>query len=348
MNHDSRWELGSEFHWQGVSVGPFLPWPRPAVWYLLGRHALLALLKHLGGSRNLWLPSYFCHEVAQLWAKYSRLRYYEDDPSRSNPRWAELKPAGDDIVIAVNYFGMRSGEGWSRWRRRHRCVLVEDHSHDPHSLWAKSSSADYALSSLRKSFPVPDGAILWSPAHRTLPSPPKAQCNSGSSSKLVAMLLKSEYLAGRGTLDLKQNFRRLQLSGEVKLGTAPISAPSLFTCVSLAAGAPRRWREARRNNAQYLVRTLAGWDVAVPLFSRWPQSSAPFGVLLVFGSAESRDSYREKLRQTNIFCPTPWAPSPSGHVHSRELAGRILTIPCDQRYTIVDMKRVAKVLRQCN
>jgi hypothetical protein len=347
MSPDPRWELGSEFHWQGLPVGPFLAWPKPVVWYLLGRHALLALLKHLGGSRNLWLPSYFCHEVAQPWAVHVRLlRYYEDDPTRLNPEWETLMPAPDDIVLAVNYFGMRAGEPWTRWRRGHKCVLVEDHTHDPHSSWARSSRADYAFCSLRKLFPVPDGAILWSPTRRPLPTAPEVPCDSGSSAKLTAMLFKTDYLAGRGTRALKENFRRLQLSGEVQMEAVSVSAASPFTCVSLAAGVPRRWRKMRRSNALCLARALAGWEVAQSLFLRVPQGSAPFGVVLVFASPAARDWHRENLRQHNIYCPIHWLASPAAGVASHDLAAQILTIPCDQRYTIADMERVGAILRQ--
>ena len=77
--------------------------------------------------------------------------------------------AKNDVVLAVNYFGVRAGEPWQQWREKHACVLLEDHSHDPVSGWAQSSRADYAFSSLRKTMPVPDGAILWSPLGHPLP-----------------------------------------------------------------------------------------------------------------------------------------------------------------------------------
>ena len=67
------------------------------------------------------------------------------------------------MVVGVNYFGVREAEPWQAWRERTECILVEDHAHDPASAWATTSTADYAFSSLRKTLPVPDGAILWSP-----------------------------------------------------------------------------------------------------------------------------------------------------------------------------------------
>jgi hypothetical protein len=113
---------------------------------------------------------------------------YADDPCRPEPDWSTLQPANDDVVLAVNYFGIRSGEPWRRWHEKRSCFLLEDHSHDPVSGWALHSRADYAFSSLRKRMPVPDGAILWSPkreATQRFAVPDMAPSLSGSSAILT-------------------------------------------------------------------------------------------------------------------------------------------------------------------
>ena len=183
-------------------------------------------------------------------------------------------------------------------------------------------------------------------SHRLLPTAPEAHCDPGSAAKLAAMLLKTDYLAGRGTCALKETFRQLQLSGELQMEAAAVSAASPFTCVSLAGGAPRHWRRVRRRNALYLTRALADWEMAKSLFLSLPQDSAPFGVVLVFASPAARNWHRENLRHRNIYCPIHWEASSVANTASRHLAARILTIPCDQRYTIADMDRVATILRR--
>src|ERR671925_188267 len=72
----ARWEMGGEFHLPVEPPGPFHRWPDGAVWFALGRHAVQALLQQLGSLR-LWLPDYFCHEVAQSWAEVAEVRVYE-------------------------------------------------------------------------------------------------------------------------------------------------------------------------------------------------------------------------------------------------------------------------------
>ncbi|HEX2293058.1 MAG TPA: hypothetical protein VHH55_07080, partial [Gaiellaceae bacterium] len=219
---ETVWEVGGEFHSPVETPRPFHPWPRPAVWYALGRHAVEALVE-TRRLRTLWLPDYFCHEVAAGWADRVPLRTYEDDPRWPEPRWETLEAREGDAVVAVNFFGVRAGTGWAE--RKAGWLLVEDHSHDPFSPWAVGSQADFAFCSVRKTLPVPDGGILWSPRGLDLPPQPRGTAE-GSELKLAAMLLKGRYLAAGGGNDLKERFRRLQLEGEEQLARSPVAAAS--------------------------------------------------------------------------------------------------------------------------
>jgi hypothetical protein len=336
-------EIGGEFHLPVETPGPYHRWPESAVWYALGRHAVEALLRQLG-SRRLWLPDYFCHEVAVRWSEAAQIELYEDDPRWPEPRWETLRPDPRDVVIGVNYFGVRRGDPWRDWRAETECVLVEDHAHDPASEWATVSAADYAFSSLRKTLPVPDGAILWSPRDLPLPDQPAGGAD-GSELKLAAMLMKGEYL-GNGDSGLKDRFRRLQLDGEERLAGAALSGASPATRESLVRGVPLPWRARRSENTARLLSALHGWSAAEPLFTEWPADAAPLGAVLVFESGEERDAVRETLREADVYCPVHWADAAeSSSDRVRDLAARILTIPTDWRYSAADMTRVASLAR---
>ena len=339
----TRWEVGGEFHLPVDPPGPHHRWPDGAVWYGLGRHALQALLRELD-ARRLWLPDYFCDEVARGWADRAEIERYEDDPRWPEPRWTSLRPARTDVVLAVNYFGVRSGEPWEAWRARTECVLVEDHAHDPASAWATTSTADYAFTSLRKTLPVPDGAILWSPRGLPLPDQPTGGAD-GSELKLAAMLVKGEYLGGGGD-ELKERFRKLQLDGEERLAASDVSGASPATRESLVRGVPLPWRARRAENTPRLIAALHDWELAEPLFTEWPPDAAPLGAVVVFASSAERDRVRNDLREAAVYCPVHWADAAeSGSKRVRELAERILTIPTDWRYSAADMARIASLVR---
>jgi hypothetical protein len=339
----TRWEIGGEFHQPAEAPGPHHRWPESAVWFALGRHALQALLPRLGATK-LWLPDYFCAEVARSWAGVADVELYEDDPRWAEPRWETLQPEPRDAVLAVNYFGVRQAAPWRAWRERTACVLVEDHAHDPASEWATASTADYAFSSLRKTLPVPDGAILWSPRGLVLPEQPAGGAD-GSELKLAAMLLKGEYLTG-GDGELKERFRRLQLDGEERLAESAIAGASPATRESLVRGVPLPWRARRSENTGRLIAALHGWELAEPLFTEWPADAAPLGAVFVFDSNDDRDRVREVLREGGVYCPVHWADAAeAGSERVRELAERILTIPTDWRYSAADMARIASLAR---
>jgi len=339
----TRSEIGGEFHLPVDPPGPYHRWPEGSVWFALGRHAVQALLRRLR-ARTLWLPDYFCHEAARSWRDAVEVELYEDDPRWPEPRWETLRPRPRDVVVGVNYFGVRSGDPWFTWRASTECVLVEDHAHDPSSEWATASQADYAFSSLRKTLPVPDGAILWSPRGLVLPDQPAGGAD-GSELKLAAMLLKGEYLAG-GSDELKGRFRRLQLDGEERLATSDVAGASPATREALVRGVPLPWRARRSENTARLVAALHDWDAAEPLFSEWPADAAPLGAVFAFESAAERDRVREVLREGGVFCPVHWADAAvSSSKRVRDLAHRILTIPTDWRYSAPEMARIASLVR---
>jgi len=340
---ETHWEVGGEFHSPVETPRPFHPWPRPAVWYALGRHAVEALVE-LVRPRTLWLPDYFCHEVAVGWERLAEVRTYEDDPRWEEPEWETLKAAPGDMVVAVNYFGAREGTGWEE-QGGGDFVLVEDHSHDPFSPWAVGSSADYAFSSLRKTLPVPDGAILWSPRGLDLPPQPR-ETAEGSELKLAGMLLKGRYLEDGGDDPLKERFRRLQIEGEDQLGKASVAAASPAAREAVIGGAPLPWRVARADNAVHLLGALAGLTISEPLFDEWAAGAAPLGVGLLFESQEARDRVREALREAGVYCPVHWPIERPASERVRDLSERLLTIPTDWRYSAADMERVASLLRE--
>lgn len=339
------WEIGSEFHWMGLPSAPFVRLPEVASWYLLGRHAVIDLLKSLPAiPRTLWVPSYFCHDVADYWRGFLHVAVYVDDPRWLEPKWSTLRPAPRDVVLAVNYFGVRGGEPWQLWREKSDCILLEDHSHDPVSGWAQHSKADYAFSSLRKTMPVPDGAILWSPRRLQLPKAVDTDI-SGSALKLAAMIWKREYLRGATASAVKSVYRHWQQAGEIAFDQSMrISCTSPYSREYLAFGVPVRWRRRRVANVRRLLHQLRTWSGAQPIFCSWPSGGAPLAAVFCFSSTEERDSVRKALEGANIYCPVHWPAPANCDSRVRELAAKILSVPADQRYRGTDMDEVARVV----
>lgn len=337
-------EIGSEFHWQGFFRPPILAWPDTSRWYMLARHAVAAILTAFSDHRpKLWLPSYFCSEVSEFCRGCCELRQYRDDPRWPEPDWASLTPCAYDFVLAVNYFGIRDGSAWQHWRERNQCLLLEDHTQDPFSAWCRRSAADYALASVRKTLPVPDGAVLWSPRGLSMPQQPAEGDWTGCAVKLAAMLRKAQYLERDASESLKVLFRGLQARGENFMRNSRVSSISPYSYALVSEGVPAFWRHQRELNARCLLDRLANLDSAELLFRTWPSGSVPFAVVLIFGSQAERDDCQARLIQNKVYCPVHWT-CKTDQKHALDLSSRILSLPIDQRYDEQDMHRMADVI----
>jgi hypothetical protein len=333
-------EIGSEFHWDPsyLTAPEQSPLPERHSLFATGCGALTALLRQLAPSGRLHLPSYFCMGVAEALSETVPISWYRHLPDAEGPRLDTVMAKKGDVVLAQNLFGRETGEQWNDWIRRNPdTVLIEDHSHDPFSRWARTSRATYAVASLRKTLPVPDGGLLWSPQDRQLPSPYGKESSPGSDLKLAAMLLKSAWLEGANVP--KTAFRALQQRGEhVLLGSA---APAgALTTVIL----PLLDIEGVRADATANVRAMEA-ALGMP---ESPDGIAPFRLQLVCGTRQERDELLGHLAAHGIYAPVHWRQDRtgmrSGDPEAAAVSARMLTLPVDHRCTPADLSRLAGVL----
>lgn len=345
-------EIGSEFHWQwpmgnGSAVNSD-PWMDEPIYAGSGRDAIRALLRYgkerLGWERIL-VPSYLCQEVVKATAAEGmRIRLYSDDP-----REDITVPAlhGGDVILIVNTFGIRK-----RWKRPATDGLghvIEDHTHDPWSAWAKGSDADYCVASLRKTLPIPDGGVIWSPRKLPLPKPPKLTETHylHASMKMDAMILKSLYLNGR---DIKKGvFRKLAILGEKKITERDISAPHPVSIEYARCFSADPWRESRKRNYEYIIKILADSD-RFKVLSPKDADSCALSIIIEFNNEKMRDDYKQKLIKADIYPAILWPLGGSSRRFPKnvELSARMLSLHCDGRYEEKDMDRIAGILMDAN
>jgi hypothetical protein len=307
---------------------------------------MLAVLRLLAPGGRLHVPSYFCLGVTEALAGCVPVTFYRQLPYGRGPRWETLRTLPGDVVLAQNLFGWESPESWNGWITAHPGIpVIEDHSHDPFSSWARNSTAAYVVASLRKSLPLPDGGLLWSPAGRELPEPEGPE-NSGAGQKLAAMLLKAGWLAGQPVP--KESFRALQRRGEDALlgsaGPASTVTQALLPLLDVLG-----IRAASSRNAGALREALDGrTGEASILGSGGAADAAPFRVQLVLPSPAERDAMAEHLAGNRIFAPVHWRQDRhgwwSGDEEAATLADRMITLPVDHRCSSDDVSRMAEVV----
>jgi hypothetical protein len=342
-----RWEVGSEFHWLGLpapGVNTAVPWSSGLL-LSSGRDALrLALGVGLRerGWRRLWVPEYYCQDVvAALVLPGLELRPYPDHPLRDMPDLPDARPG--DAILLVNYFGLRRAVASPR---PDGVDIIEDHSHDPTSPWAASSTADFCVASLRKTIAIPDGGVLWSPLGHLLPPDPRptTQRTGAAATKLIAMILKAMYLDGLPIE--KAEYRALAQRGERDLAVPRPSSISPVARAILHSFPVDSWRRARATNHAVLTSMIAGvaWArVVSPVLD----DAVPFSCILVVDSARLRERVRRRLGEANVYPAVLWPLEqtvlPVGD-EARELSRHLLSIHCDGRYSAPDMDRVGEIL----
>jgi len=340
---DDRWEHGSTFHLPRLESGDKMPsavLPK-GLTAGSGRIALALLLQHgheNHGWKRVWIPSYYCSDVVESLARIPiQIRRYPCGPLGTGPLPVALD---GDVLMRVNYYG------WGIPDPEHTFggPVIEDHTHAP---WgAAGSDADYSFASLRKTLPLPDGGVVWSPRSLPLPSPvpPHTAHEQAVELRLAAMALKAAYLSGAGIE--KDAFRELDREAEERIALGHPSPLSAYSEVMLSRLPIKAWSEIRTENHHHLRSELAGAPFVTVLGPERP-TSPPVAVLQV-ASECSRDALRAALIREGIYTAILW-PIPSGTEARRpedvEFSRTTLAVHVDARYTLDDMTRVARTIR---
>jgi hypothetical protein len=308
-----------------------------------GRGALVAVLSRLVAEKSrIWLPSYYCPTMkASVRQCYSnQLMSYRDSPRSSGPTLPTNAAMPGDVVIVQNLFGLRTEPDYAKWVHKD-IFIVEDHTHDPWSRWAANSRSTYAFASLRKTLPLPDGAITWSRrSTNDVPVPhnrPELVAVLGR--QLVAMQLKREYLNGSEHV-ARDSYRFNEAALRETLQRLPHGPMTPVSRDLLSLLPVLLWREHRRRNHDAMANLLRGegLDVLAPDDS----GCVPFGVVVDFHDAELVARVRAGLMTQRIWPSTLWPSATSDPVGA--FADQHLVFHADHRYTEEMMRYVGHVV----
>lgn len=298
-------------------------------WFLHNARSALRALWAAVGPGRIWLPAYACREVAAAAPAGAQVRYY--------PVGTELVPDVDmlaanigpgDHVLAIDYFGRPADARIAELARTRPDVgWIEDRAQalDPGS----SPWADWAVYSPRKVTGVPDGGLLV--AYRA-PLPPLDAPPSDDLSFMLPALERYDDVAESDNARWYARYRQ----AEDAMSTRPQAMSRLSRSVLAASDAHADGR-SRRDNYAALHRLLAEWA----LFAEPDVAYAPLGFPL---RAPSAAELVRALAVQRIYAARHWADLPSAadaFPAEHRLAGELVTLPCDYRYSEDDMRRMA-------
>lgn len=340
-------EFGSDFHYisgfqgKGNTLYDFYP---KANYYADGRQALIHLYQSQGWQR-LWMPEYFCHDVIATLEKAGlNLMFYQDWPDNQSDsdtlesiqRKGRLLPT--DAILRVNYYGAR------KFRSTEKipvATIVEDHTHDLIGDWPIHSTADWCIASLRKTLPIPEGGMLWSPMGLKLPqtSKPSIENEQIAATRLEAMELKARYLSGEAVE--KAEFRKGYVDTEEYFDYAPVCALDKSSQVYLKTFNIRNWFNKKRENWE-LLKDLKkeGMKVITPEM----MGCYPFSLVLLFDNPDERGRVRKELIERQIYPAVLWNVPDTVSNEVRRFSQRMLSIHCDGRYSSDDILQMKNII----
>jgi hypothetical protein len=315
-------------------------------YYGTGRSALNSLVRNgilTDGWKRIFVPDYYCyHVVESLRQTGIEILFYPHNPMENN-----LNPlmnqefCNGDVLLKINYFGLLESK---EFKVKKFVVVVEDHTHSPLGSWARSSNAHWCFASLRKSLPITDGAILWSPVRLKLNAlvlsvPDTDTHRLLMSKKRSAMISKSNYLKGKGQEGDKsylESFREIEEYFDSSY-ILPITGDSMRLLNEIPTGVYQR----KSDNFQVVTDNL-NVNFLTP-----KRIDDIFSLVVVCNSKKEREKFRVYLIENNIYPALLWeVPSTNISLESKEFSECMLSIHIDFRYSYTDLVHMKKIINE--
>ena len=329
-------EIGSEFWEQYDSIDR--EETDNEKYLLSGRSALQFIIDDILLSRtakSVLLPSYCCESMIIPFVKSGiNVQFYHVD--NSNIEYFSKNDA--DIVLLLDYFGYEVKDNV-----RIACesklagkTVIYDATHKINGNFEVQKYADYSFCSFRKWFYCNCAKVT---KHQGAFLNNQALMSNIRYTALreIARVEKEEYING---LTEEKSFlakfgEAEQLLEEDYVGYSGIPVNVDVEDIILK----------RKRNASFLMNELSNVS-GVKLWKNVVDTSDTPLFVPILVDSEIRDDLRRELISKNIYCPVHWPKSPYHNIVYNALYDLEISLICDQRYDLADMKRISETIKE--
>lgn len=333
--------LGGEFEIDlSIQRDAFQPSP-DMYYYASGRTALYQILKSLKSRvSKIWFPDWLCHTMVKAAQKAGfEYDFYElSDKFLATVEALDARGFKDGcLVLLINYFGLQDLTNTAKSIKDAypNAIVIEDDVQAYYSFAEETNPyTDYRFTSLRKSFPSPDGGLVYT-KH---PMPRVTQPNTFAKYKIEAGVMKFH----RGEKGIKdEDYLTLFEKGSELIGENYESVMSRDSEM-LFAGTDLQWvKQKRQENTSYLLKGLKFLGIE-PLIELSTDKTPLFVPIWL----EDRNAIRKKMFQNEVFCPVHWPIEGMSLKKGAEMAQHELSLIVDQRYSSKDMDVLISLIKQ--
>lgn len=295
------------------------------------------------------MPSYICDSVILPFEKFGYELIYYDVDKYFNPAQVNVDSIEIGIFLHIGYFGFPTNEILSDIISKLRAksvIIVEDVTQTIFSNYENRIYNDFVVGSIRKWFGIPSGGFLASDKNISieLPYPPDDFIDL----RISSLQQKYEYIRTQDK-SLKdgylEGFKKAEqlLDKDVNSYRIDKMSESIIKCLDV-----KRLERTRRENFEFLLRHLKKISEVEVVFRNINYGVTPMFFPIYVNN--DRDYLRNGLISKEIYCPIHWpVPNKLKGLLSSEMKNiydSILSIPCDQRYGIDDMKRIVDTIKE--
>lgn len=308
--------------------------------YSTGRTALYSIVQgiHNHTYKGVLLPDYVCNTVTEAIIESGVSYNFYHIKENMHPDWNTISKemvSNKSAIIITNYFGLLDLRDDIRYIRKNYpdVMIIVDDVQNFYGC-GREEDFDYSFTSLRKWFPIPDGALVvakekekydWLENYATK--------NKFADYKLSGNILKNyvEFIDDKICLDL------------ISCGESILNASYLCECSSASKIIMQNLNYSsiankRKRNAKYLHQHL----LEMKIDHLYSEFSTPLFIPIFI---DDREKKRKELFKHSIFCPAHW-PWVSERINGKnDLYNNELSLICDQRYEIKDMDKIITVLK---
>jgi len=320
-----------------------------------GRQAIKMVLMQIKNirCRSCYLPAYLCHSIIQPFRELGlNISFY----GHKHP----LKPSFEEdvhesVVLIIDHFGTEfvSAKKIRGLLKQGNSVILDiTHSILDCTRMELCHENLYYIASLRKIFPIPDGAVIFLSHNHSID---ELDCSLSCMPMIDAMVLKNFYLNGlehaeptnthykydkKLFLSLYSRHEETKNTQFIKIRKMPLISLMILSKLNLDALLEKR-------NQNFLTIYENAADKRIFLFFHQDIKS-PFMIPLCFRDVNERDSFKKVFIKNNIYPPIHWQIEgfvPGSFRYEHELSRRILSIPIDQRYSSEDMLKIINIIK---
>jgi len=305
-----EWLINNEYHHNLIRINT-------------ARNALLYILK-AKEIKKVYLPYFLCNSVSDMLQKNG----YEFEHYKINDKFMpqfDRNIRNNECLYVVNYYGQLSNKKVALLKRKFNQIILDN----THAFFQKPLSEVDTLYSCRKFFGVPDGAYLS--INKRIGE--QLEVDTSSTSRMKHILGRFEGEASHYYSDFQE--------AEQLFKVEPLKYMSKFTQNILGAIDYENVRQIRDRNYAFLDSEFKN--------SNKLSLVVPDGAFVYPLYVENGLEIRKKLANRRLYVPTLW-PNVLENMSSESIeykwTANILPLPCDQRYTIEDMKYIINCLQE--